>query len=67
MIFLILKVGAELDKRFLAITKLGDLWTEEFRATRFTDSEKAIAQSAKRENTRVLWENTFTGEWGDLT
>ena len=67
MIYLILKVGAELDKRFLAITKLGDLWTSKFGATRFKDKAKALAESEKRECTRILWVNPFTNEWGDLT
>ena len=67
MLYLILKSEAELDKRWLAITKLGDLWTEESRATRFEDEAKAIAESAKRECTRVIWWDTTTGQWGDLT
>jgi hypothetical protein len=62
MIYLILRVGAELDKRWLAITKLGDLWTEEFRATRFKSEAKALAESAKRECTRVIWSDITTGQ-----
>ena len=67
MIYLILKVGAELDKRWLAITKLGDLWTSEFGATRFRSEAKVLAESAKRECTRVIWHDPTTGRWGDLT
>ena len=65
--FLVTHVGAELDKRFLAVTKLGNLWTSCFRSTRFKTLEKAqaVANSCSR-STRILWvDDSHPAKWGE--
>mgnify|MGYP003651201204 CR=1 FL=1 len=41
MIYQILKTGAEPHKRFLALTRLGDLFSTSYGSTRFDSIEKA--------------------------
>ena len=68
MHYQILKVGAELDKRFLAVTRLGNLWTSAYGSTRFKTLEKAqaVADSCSR-STRILWvDDSHPAKWGEV-
>jgi hypothetical protein len=67
MEFVITKIGAEPFNRFLAITKLGDLWTELFRATRFETLVEANRFAESRESVRILWlDESHPAKWGEV-
>ena len=66
MTYLVIKVGAEQDKRWLATTKLGDVWTDTYGASRFTDEAEARKASDERENTSVIYHDPKTNNWGEL-
>ena len=66
--YLVTHIGAELNKRFLAITKLGNLWASSFQATRFNTMEQAqIARQECGLNTRILWvDESHPAKWGEV-
>lgn len=67
MHYQILKVGAELNQRFLAITKLGNLWTNAFGSTRFTSQNEAEQVASRLENVRIIWlDPSHPAKWGEL-
>ena len=65
MFWMILKVGAELDKRFLQKTMSSDRWTSVGFAHRFLSLKEAETEVKQHENVRIIW---VEGEdWGDVT
>ena len=65
--FIVTHVGAAPSKRFLAVTRLGNLWTSMFGSTRFKTLEKAqaVANSCSR-STRIIWvDDSHPAKWGE--
>jgi hypothetical protein len=63
--FLILKVGAELHKRFLQKTMCKDRWTSSSFAHSFLSLEEAETEAKQHENVRIIWSDGQA--WGDVT
>mgnify|MGYP006915954226 CR=1 FL=1 len=61
---MILKVGAELDKRFLQKTMCDDMWTSVGFAHRFLSLKEAEAEVKQHENVRIIWSDGQA--WGDV-
>ena len=53
--FEILRVGAELDKRFLQKTMNGVLWTSGNFSHKFASLAEAEAEASKHESVAIIW------------
>ena len=70
MHYLITKVGAELENRFLEKRMTGTHWSHGHYAHKFLSLESARAEASDLENVRILWVDESPrpvyGRWGEV-
>jgi len=65
--YLITKIGAELDKRFLQKRMVGSGWTSSHFAHKFLSLGSAQLEASEHENVRVLWvDDSHPAKWGEV-
>ena len=62
--FEILRVGAELDKRFLQKTMNGVKWTSSHFAHKFLSLDSAVEEANKHECVLIIWVSLTS--WGEV-